>query len=374
MKKRLRILLTGALAAATVGAFAAPAVAESHRLPHAVFVQTNAAAGNQVVAYDQRADGTLTLADTYSTGGNGGALNGAVVDRLASQGSLTFDAEHSLLYAVNAGSNTVSVFAVAGDRLALREIVPSGGEFPVSVAVQHNLVYVLNARAGGSVSGYRVQDGVLRPIPGSTRPLGLDPAATPEFTSTPGQVGFSPDGRQLLVTTKGNGSNVDVFRVGDRGRLSAAPVVNNLPGAVPFAFDFDNEGNLVLSEAGPNAVVSFALHHDGNISPIASAATGQAATCWVTHIGSHFYASNAGSASLTQVDSTDRGSLSFVANVATGPGTVDAAAAANGAYLYVQTGGNGGVNAFQVGPDGSLAPIGTVLVPNSVGGEGIVAV
>src|SRR5262245_44945342 len=98
MKKRLGILLTGALAVATVGTFATPAVAENHRVQHAVFVQTNAAAGNQVVAYDQNADGTLTLADTYSTGGNGGALAGAVVDRLASQGSLTFDGEHSLLY------------------------------------------------------------------------------------------------------------------------------------------------------------------------------------------------------------------------------------------------------------------------------------
>jgi hypothetical protein len=68
-----------------------------------VFVQTNAAAGNQVVAFDQQEDGTLTSAHSYSTGGNGGALNGAVVDRLASQGSLTFDPRHALLFAVNAG-------------------------------------------------------------------------------------------------------------------------------------------------------------------------------------------------------------------------------------------------------------------------------
>jgi hypothetical protein len=58
----------------------------------------------------------------------------------------------------------------------------------------------------------------------------------------------------------------------------------------------------------------------------------------------------------------------------TGPGTVDAAASSDGAFLYVQTGGNGGVDAFRVGHDGSLAPIGTIIVPNSVGGEGIAAV
>jgi 6-phosphogluconolactonase (cycloisomerase 2 family) len=275
---------------------------------------------------------------------------------------------------VNAGSNNVSVFAVDGSHLSLREIVPSAGEFPVSIAVHDDVAYVLNARAGGSVSGYHVQSGLLQPIPGSTRPLALDPAATPEFTSTPGQVGFSRDGRQLIVTTKGNGSNVDVFRVLDHGLLSDSPVVNNLPGAVPFAFDFDRAGNLVLTEAGPNAVESFTLRHDGDIAPITSVATGQAATCWVTHIGSHFYASNAGSATVTQVDSAARGSLSLVANFATGPGTVDAAPSPDGAFLYVQTGGNGGVDAFRVGHDGSLAPIGTIIVPNSVGGEGIAAV
>ena len=39
----------------------------------------------------------------------------------------------------------------------------------------------------------------------------------------------------------------------------------------------------------------------------------------------------------------------------------------------MQTGGNGAVNEFRVGADGALAPIGTVIVPGAVGGEGIVA-
>jgi hypothetical protein len=67
-----------------------------------VFVQTNAAAGNQVVAFDQQEDGTLTSAHSYSTGGNGGALNGAVVDRLVA-GFADLRPRHALLFAVNAG-------------------------------------------------------------------------------------------------------------------------------------------------------------------------------------------------------------------------------------------------------------------------------
>jgi hypothetical protein len=33
---------------------------------------------------------------------------------------------HALLYAVNAGSNTISVFAVAAHRLSLRQVIGSG--------------------------------------------------------------------------------------------------------------------------------------------------------------------------------------------------------------------------------------------------------
>ena len=73
---------------------------------HAVFVQTDDPAGNQVVAYSRVANGTLTAANTYATGGLGGVLSGSVVDHLAPQGSLAYDQRHALLYAVNAGSNT----------------------------------------------------------------------------------------------------------------------------------------------------------------------------------------------------------------------------------------------------------------------------
>ena len=57
----------------------------------------------------------------------------------------------------------------------------------------------------------------------------------------------------------------------------------------------------------------------------------------------------------------------------TDPGTVDASASANGRFLYVQTGGKGIVDEFQVNENGSLNEVGSVTVPGGVGGEGIVA-
>lgn len=364
---------------AGVAGFASPAFAStpgaqfSSGASRAVFVQTDNTSGNQIVAYHRTANGTLRQAATYPTGGLGGILAGSVVDHTASQGSLRYDPRHALLYAVNAGSNTVSVFAVHGDRLALRQVVSSGGTFPVSVAVHGDLVYVLNGLNGGSVQGYRVFGSFLVPIPGSSRALGLDPAAAPQFTHTPGQVAFTPDGSRLVVTTKANGNDIDIFDVGFGGWLSAAPVVNSEPGAVPFAITFDPYGNLVIANAGPNSLTTFAISRNNTLSTLDSVPTGQAATCWVAPAGQFLFASNAGSGSVSGFTSSAGGQLASLGNTATDAGTVDASAAAGGRFLYVQAGAAGIVDEFSVGSGGSLTGIGSVTVPGAAGGEGIAA-
>jgi 6-phosphogluconolactonase (cycloisomerase 2 family) len=357
-----------------LAAFGAPAaLAGPGGSGGAVFVQTDNVAGNAVVAYRRAPDGTLAHAASYRTGGLGGVLAGSVVDHQASQGALGYDRRAGLLFALNAGSDSVSVFGVHGDQLALRQVIGSGGTFPVSVTTHGSLVYVLNALAGGSVSGYRVVFGRLVPIPGSTRALGLDPSATPQFTHTPGQVTFTPDGTRLLVATKANGNDVQVFRVGSGGLLSATPVVTGLPGAVPFAFSFDRYGHVLIAEAGPNALASFALAGTGALVPLGSALTGQAATCWVVRAGRYFYVSNAGSGSLSGYAAGASGSLSALGNTSTDAGTIDAAASADGLFLYVRAGAAGIVDEFSVGAGGVLTEIGAVTVPGAAGGEGIAA-
>ncbi|HEY6428768.1 MAG TPA: hypothetical protein VIX84_16215 [Acidimicrobiales bacterium] len=372
-------------AAAAVGLslVALPAVAGADPSPdfassavgadHAVFVQTDNPAGNQVVAYHRNGNGALVPAGAYATGGLGGVLNGSVVDHLASQGSLAYDSAHGLLYAVNAGSNTVSVFSVRGDQLALRQVVPSGGTFPVSVTVHGSSVYVLNGLSA-SVQGYVSFFGRLYELPGSNRSLGFTvPSDATQFVTTPGQVAFSPDGSQLLVTTKQSGSDIDVFNVGRFGYLSLSPTVNAEPGAVPFAVNFDVAGHLVVADAGTNALSTFGLTPRGALSPIDTVATGESATCWVATAQGSFFASNAGSANISTFAEQPSGQLTLLGASGTDPGTVDAAPSAGGRYLYVQTGGNGVVDEFQVGPGGTLTAIGSVVVPGAVGGEGIVA-
>jgi 6-phosphogluconolactonase (cycloisomerase 2 family) len=378
---RLTTRIAGALTAvaATLALTASlAAAAPSHHNPpdhhpaseHAVFVQTGNPAGNAIVAYKRSPEGRLVKTGVYPTGGLGGALGEAKVDFLASQGGLAYDAEDQLLYAVNAGSNTITVFAVDGTRLDRRQVISSGGDFPASVTVNGRLVYVLNARSGGSIQGFFAAGGKLHLVAGWNRPLGLDPNPE-EFTHTPGQVLFTPDGSKLVVTTKAATSSVDVFALDRSGRPAPQPTVTSLPGAVPFAGEFDEAGHLLLTEAGPNAIASFTIDGKGALHEISTAPTGQEATCWIINVGGTAYVSNAASATVSAFGVASGGTFTSLGNTVTHKGTVDAAQA-EGRFLYVQTGAEGIVDEFRIGSGGALTPLGSVTVPGSIGGEGIV--
>ncbi len=375
--RRLGATLVASAAAAltlTVGSAAARPLIRHHDVhgpAGAVFVQTDDISGNAIAVYDRRWDGTLAAAGSYLTGGDGGVLAGSVVDHLASQNSLVYDASHGELFAVNAGSDTISAFDVNGDRLHLRQVISSGGDFPVSIAVHGNLVYALNALNGGSVQGYRLLGGRLVAIPGSARPLGLDATATPQFTHTPGDIAFTPNGRDVIVTTKANGNDIDVFSVDSNGLLSSQPVVNSEPGDVPFALAFEPRDQVVVGEAGTNAVQSFALRANGTLVPGSTVATGGAATCWLVSDESLLFAGNAGSGTESSVVDSPFGELGLSATTPTDGGTVDAAVSPYGRYLYVQTGALGIVDEFQIGLAGTLTEVGSVTVPEAAGGEGI---
>ena len=355
-----------------VGGGVAAASAPSSTATGVVFAQNDATDGNTVFAFDRAADGTLTQAGSFATGGLGGSLAGAVVDRTASQGALVADRANHELYAVNAGSDTVSVFGVSGDNLSLRQVVDSGGSFPVSVATRGDAVYVLNARDGGSIQGFRNNNGRLVRVAGWHRGLGLDSTATPEFTHTPGQVAFTPDGEHLVVTTKAGSNSILVYGIGAAGQPSAAPTVRAEDGTVPFAVAFDSRGNLQVADAGPSAVSTYSIASDGALTLLGTTLTHQGATCWISSYGDLLIASNAGSGSVSSLTATSA-APTFVGNTAAGLGTVDASFTPDGAELYVQGGKLGEITGFTVGAGGSLTSIGSVTVPNGVGGEGIVA-
>jgi 6-phosphogluconolactonase (cycloisomerase 2 family) len=350
--------------AATVGAAFAAAHAAAASPGAVVWVQTNEPSGNNVVVYDRGTDGHLTPAGTYPTGGNGGvAAPGTESDHLASQGSLVYDPASGLLFAVNAGSDSVSAFSVHGDRLHLESVVASGGQFPASIAVYGRLVYVLNSGGAGTLQGFRIVGDRLVQIPGSARTLGLTNSDPPFFLTSPGQVGFTPTGQQLLVTTKASESTIDVFQVLANGRLSAAPVVNPSATPVPFAFTFTPTGRLAAGEAGASALTTYQIQAGGTLTDAKSQPDGQVALCWITRVGAYYYVSNTGSNTLSGYTVAPDGQPSLVGATGvvatTEAGPIDSTSPHGTSFLYAET-GSGTVDEFTVEPDGSLTPLGTI--------------
>ena len=281
MKPISKLAAVATAGAAVIALSALPAsAATAHAWPGqtpAVFVQTDDTAGNTIVAYTRTAADGLQQLASYPTGGNGGATMGSVVDHLSSQGSLAFDRRAGLLYAVNAGSNTITVFRVRGDGLIRSQVISSGGQFPVSIAVHGNQVFALN-------------------------------------------------------------------------------------------------GHLALAETGAGAVATFAIASDGTLTQLGSAATGQAATCWITAAPQGtLYPSNAGSGTKSTLSTEPDGTITQLGTTPTDPGTTDAAVSSDGQYLYVQAGEPGNIDAYHIGPGGSLTETGSVTVPGAIGGEGIAA-
>jgi hypothetical protein len=347
----------------------AAAVRSAATAAPAVFVQTNDTSGNQVLSYRRNARGDLAFAGRYDTGGLGIALTGAVVDKLASQDGLVYDAGDQVLVAVNAGSNSITEFRVNGAQLSDRVTVPSGGSMPVSVTASGGRIYVLNAGGAGWVQGFSA--GSLDRIPGSGRSLDLTPNLTPQYLNTPGQIGLTPSGHQLVVTTKANSSSIDVFRVFAGGALSAAPVATPSANPVPFGFVFDRFGDLVVTEAGTNSLTTYAIHADGTVSERASVTNGEAALCWVARAGRFSYGANAGSGVVTGYTIGAGGVPSIIGETATDPGTIDLAATPNGAFLYVETGAGDIVDGFAVQKDGSLLFTGSSVAPELPGHSGL---
>src|SRR5207249_6349193 len=133
----------------------------------AVYTITNAASGNEVLAFDRAANGELTPAGTFPTGGTGTGAG------LGSGHSLVVSKDGRALVVVNAGSSTVSAFKVNHDGLRLiGSPVASGGAPPTSITIDNDLVYVMNADSN-SIAGFGLDDKRgLKPIAGSIQPLG----------------------------------------------------------------------------------------------------------------------------------------------------------------------------------------------------------
>lgn len=381
-RPKLLVLAIVATGLAAAGPAAAGMNDKDANSTHAVFVQTNRASGNTVKVFERASDGTLSSAGPeVPTGGLGGAAVGAPGDSLASQGSLVFS--DGLLFAVNAGSNTVSVLRVNGVNVTPVQQISSGGLFPVSIAVRDDLAFVVNGGGAGAIQGYRIENGMLHMIPGDNRPLGLSNTNPPAFLTSPGQVGVSPNGQWAFVTMKGfvgtDGNNIiNAFRIDHNGVLSDSPVASPSVSGVPFGFTFQQQNRLIVAEAGVSEVTTYKRVGQGTLTPVGSAQNGQAALCWIQRVGEFYFVTNTGSLTVSSYRVEPNGQPVLLAAVAATTAAAPIDMTESGGFLYVESGRGGSVEVYAVSSNGSLTLLQTVtdglpVFANGIGIEGIAA-
>ncbi len=341
---------------------------------HALFVETESPTGNHVLSYSRASDGTISFAGSYATGGVGATAVGATADPIASQDGLTLINNNTELVATNAGSNTVTVFAVDGTRLFWLQQVASLGEFPVSVASHGDLVSVVNAGGVGSLAQFRLFGDFLVAQGVQVRSLGLANTNPPDFHHGVGEVAYTPNGQHLIIATKLSTNSFDVFSVGFNGLLGATPVVTAADNPLPFSFTFDSAGRVVSAEAGTSSVSTYSVNANGSLTSVGTVSDGQSALCWISGANGYFFGSNAGSGNVSSFDENAGGAPQLVNDTAAiaHAGTIDSVVSPDGQTLYVESGGAGTVDAYSIGAGGSLTQIETIFnIP--VASEGIAA-
>lgn len=347
----------------------------------AAFAMTNRSTGNQIVRYRRAADGVLTRVGSVSTRGLGSGTD------LDTQGPLQLSADHRYLYATNAGSDDVTVFAVTGTHLRFVQKVFAGDQ-PNSVTIRRNLLYVLNGSvAGNGIRGFKVHaNGSLAKIPKSVRLLS-SPIAVP------GTIQFSPDGRLLLVTEKTTNKTlsperaIDVFRVNSDGLASAMPKREASNGVRPFSLAFRSDGQLLVAESfdatpGKSAVSSYQVSANGSLAVNSGSIPNQQSdTCWIviTKDGRYAYTANFGSGTISSYRINPDGKIQLIDGKAAFLGAksqpVDLAQTDDSRYLYLLLRGSGAVAAFNVNMDGSLRRLAVVTggLPVADGASGLAA-
>ncbi len=372
--------------ALTIGLFsAAPVFAHSgDASAGAVYLQSNDPNGNQVLVFHRAYNGALSFEGSFATGGTGSGVGITVPpDPLGSQNSILASADGRWVFTVNAGSNEVSVLKTGkDDKLTLTDKVSSGGDYPVSLTYRDGILYILNAAGDGNITGFYVTDnGHLKMIKGSSRSLyAATPAngAQPQILESPAEVGFSPDGRFLVITDKGGVSGkglIHVFKVSDN-RPSASDVITQTAGAVPFDFAFDRFGHLVVVDASTGSVTSYSIWNNGSLSVNSTVFTGQAATCWIarTPDGKELVTDNTGSGTLSGFTTDRAGQLapvtpnSIIGVAGNGTLPLDMGISQDGQYEYSLETGVGKIGVFHINSDGTLTAMDTAGSYPAVGG------
>ncbi|KAJ7158737.1 hypothetical protein C8R46DRAFT_399097 [Mycena filopes] len=327
----------------------------------AAYFLSNEGAGNFVVAAAIGSDGKLTLRQATSTDGQGshGGPDAAGPDALFTQGAVKASAAGGIVAAVNAGSNTISVFTIDPTNPTNLEMIGkpigSGGEFPVSLAINKagNMVCTVNGGAINGVACFSVDKTKgLTPISNTVRSLNLN--QTTPATGPAGSVShviFSEDNKQLIASVKGVPPTPGILAVWDIAADNSLSqdfkaVQPAKGGLLPFSMTVIPGKNAILAtDAGLGVdVFDFSAGAAAGVAAGKSSTLpidGQGATCWSSFSPQtgNFYVTDIGTSEVTEINVDDNLKPTIVTQYAQGNGTAtidnDIATVGQNDFMYV---------------------------------------
>ena len=329
-----------------------------------IYLQSNDATQNSILVYKQNSNGSLNLQSTVSSGGNGSGGG------LGNQGAITTSKNEKWLFAVNAGSNSVSSFRITNSgNLNLASTISTGGKIPVSVTLHNRILYVVNA-GSDNISGFRVGNGgTLTAINGSIQSLSSSGSGA-------AQISFSPNGNYLYVTEKGT-NNISIFPVNNQG-VAGAGTSTPSTGQTPFGFDIARDRYMIVTNAaggaaGQSSATSYNGINSGNISAVNGAVgNNQAAACWaaVTKYGRFVYVTNTASDNISSYYIFPNGALFLInPDIISGDGPTEIIVADDNIFVYALNSASHTITSYRRSLLGNLVQIGTTGgLPNAATG------
>jgi 6-phosphogluconolactonase len=338
----------------------------------AVYALSNNASGNELYIYTVNLnDGSLTYAYALSTGGKGAGIP-------HSQSSLTRVGNY--LFAVNAGSNSLSLFYINGTNATNVTFIQSAnvqGSMPTSVAVTPastgaNYACVGTTSLNLTISCFTFNQSGLTYVPSWTRYLGI----YANDSSYPlSEVAFSPSASYLVAQIKGHFSGSIIYPIGVNGNLSAIPVItpsgiSTSPlGPQSYGFVFTGTNSILTTDAAVGLIsYSFnglgAISSSNNHSLTPAGATGY---CWIvaSPLTKDYYAISA--QNITEVSVGSDGTISQKATQSLpynlSEGTIISTTSGVD-YLYVLSQYQG-VTQFKISGPGQFAYTRAIPYPNN---------
>lgn len=340
------MLIAPALSLAETG------LARKSEVQDTIYTLSNNTAQNEVLSFQRTSNG-MVVAGRFSTGGRG--TGGG----LGNQGALELSKDGAYLFAVNPGSNDLSVFSVGiAGQLTLIDRAGDLGTRPVSVTVDHNRVYVVNA-GDDSIYGYTFnrKQGKLSPLANSHKNLSGTGTA-------PAQISFDNEGEALVVTEKAT-NKITTFAL-DEANTPADGVSYNSAAPTPFGFYFGKRNQLFVSEAvggsqGASSLSSYNIDEDGVLELISGPVRDtETAACWVvtTPNGRIAYTTNTGSSSISSYTIKPGGKLILLQAIAAKTAApTDLAISVDGKILYALSVGAKTIDVFNIDKNGALTKL-----------------